>query len=879
VDDVYELMARAEDLPYGEARTILIEDALRRAEAAGDEVLAHRVRMELTSAYQHGGEPARAFTSFSRCLAERDADPSRFGDEARLLWHFKWIVNSLTLFPEIPLDRTYAVLDDMERRYRLGGYSLQAVYHYRHVVAQHVGDQEAAEEWFARWRAAPRDQLSDCAGCDPTGMVRHLTSRGRHEEALELATPVLRSSLACTEQPQNILTALLPCYLHTGRLDEARDAHRRAYRLTRSHIRDLSDIADHLEFCVQTGNEARGLEILQRHLGWFDRAPSPHAAMRFAAAGALVLRRLAETGHGDLRVPRPPEGEMPLDELRAELTGFALTTAGRFDGRNGSGYQGDQIRDLLGTEPVIDHLPLTPYAARSAPSPPPAPAPEVTDPGALLDLAEEHWTRRETEAALAAWRRFDELVPEPELRDDPAAAGRRADGHGYERIVGGDADGAAADWERAAALHARAGDETRRHASRARAGSALAGTGRAEEGLALMESALADLERVAPGDRRTVAARLRLASAYAEAGRAAEAVRLLDAMSVDAPMDVADVELARAQAFADLGQDDDAIAALRRACDGYRAAGVSRTLSETLLMLAQRLLRDDPPAGPGDEILALLDEAVAHAPADLPGLRPAALGTRGNRLMDHGRYADAVEDLIETVAGFTATGMSVQAAYARLDLTLALLNTGRHFEAAEAAEEAVPMLGELGDVQAERRGRFLLAHAQRELGEQEAAETFTALAREAEDDGTAAGFLETAAEVLIGLDIDRLAADRFLEAVDRYAAAGDLEGVVRARRRAAMSLAWSGRPDDAHAEIAKARIALSGVTAESDRDWEAALLAYDESRILARYGRFDEALFQVSEAIDGFSRLNDQEAVAAAEAFRQDIRTARAEEA
>ncbi|MEV4258620.1 hypothetical protein AB0J52_36145, partial [Spirillospora sp. NPDC049652] len=271
--DVYELMARAEELPYGETRTLLVEDALRRAEAAADAELAFRVRMGLTTAYQYGGEPAKAFTTFSRCLAEYDRDPARHDAEHRLLWQMKWIVNSLTLFPEIPLDRTRAVLEDMERRYRLGGHSLQAVYHYRHAVAQHIGDIEAADELFAKWRAAERDALSDCEGCDPSGLADHLADRGRDEDALAVAAPVLSAELNCSEQPQDMLTTLLPVYLRTGRLAEARDAHRRAYRLLRPNLADLTHIAEHVRFCAVTGNEPRGLEILQRHLGWLDREP------------------------------------------------------------------------------------------------------------------------------------------------------------------------------------------------------------------------------------------------------------------------------------------------------------------------------------------------------------------------------------------------------------------------------------------------------------------------------------------------------------------------------------------------------------------------------------------------------------------------------
>src|SRR5205814_10528616 len=113
-----------------------------------------------------------------------DKHPDQFdrADEATLLWHFKYMVSGMTKFPEIPLARTYDVLDDMERRFRSSGHGLAPVYHYRWLVAEHIGD-PSADEWFAKWSAAPRDELSDCVGCDPSSKVDHLSARARDEEA------------------------------------------------------------------------------------------------------------------------------------------------------------------------------------------------------------------------------------------------------------------------------------------------------------------------------------------------------------------------------------------------------------------------------------------------------------------------------------------------------------------------------------------------------------------------------------------------------------------------------------------------------------------------------------------------------------------------
>ncbi|HWB34620.1 MAG TPA: hypothetical protein VHA75_01205, partial [Rugosimonospora sp.] len=310
-DQLRRLLGQGYEMPPGAAQIALAERLMVDADAQHLTDLAFESRLLATRAYTYGGEPARALVTFSWCVAEYDRDPQRYQHATHtVLWYFKSTVSALLRFPDIPLARTREVLDDMARRWREGGHSPHAVYAYRHRLARHVGDLEEAAHWYRLWEEAPRDGLSDCVGCDPTGKADWLVSQGRDEEAVALAEPVLDGQLTCSEQPHGILTTLLVPYLRTGRLTEARDAHRRAYRRHRPHLADLGDIARHLEFTTLTGNEARGLEILDRHLGWLDRAPSPWAALRFAVAGEVLLRRVAAADPG-LRVLRPGHGDRP----------------------------------------------------------------------------------------------------------------------------------------------------------------------------------------------------------------------------------------------------------------------------------------------------------------------------------------------------------------------------------------------------------------------------------------------------------------------------------------------------------------------------------------------------------------------------------------
>ncbi|WP_198156424.1 hypothetical protein, partial [Thermobifida cellulosilytica] len=441
-DNWRELSEQAAALPYGRARTVAAEKALQLAtrDGASEEELFW-LRMALTEAYEHGGEEARAFTPFSRCLSAFDADPARYGPEAykELLWQFKWMVSSLLSFPEIPLDRTMAVLDDMERRYREGGHSLHSVHSLRCRVARHVGDTAAADAAFQQMRTTATDETSDCEGCVPSMVADYLVGRGDHEEAIAAAEPVLSGQLNCIQQPQRILTVLIEPYLYTGRHREAADAHRRAYRVhRREDVRHLSELGRHLFFCALTGNHARGLEILERHLGALDTPPNPHDAMEFAASAALLLDQLAAAGYDGLTVRRPahgdrPEAEVGVADLRDQMRAHAYAIAARFDARNGTTAQTDWVRGRLAAEPVLESLPLTEYAPRprtAVPAPAPQPAAEAPaeDWADLLEQAERWWREVREEQARAAWRRFDELTAGVDL---PAwALGRRTDRRG-----------------------------------------------------------------------------------------------------------------------------------------------------------------------------------------------------------------------------------------------------------------------------------------------------------------------------------------------------------------------------------------------------------------------------------------------------------------
>ncbi|GAB2938576.1 hypothetical protein GCM10027280_28460 [Micromonospora polyrhachis] len=896
-DDLWRQFRHAANMPYGAGQIATVEQLIRQADAAGDEEMAFAARMLGTNAYVYGGEPVKSFVTFSWCLADFDRKPRPYHQQYlhNLLWHFKYMVNALLNFPEVPLDRTYAVLDDMERRYRAGGHSPQAVYKYRHRVARHLGDVEQAEEWYRKWITTPRDDLSDCAGCDPSAQAAYLAENGRDEEAIALAEPVLAGRLSCTEQPQGILVSLLLPYLRTGRRDAARDAHQRAYRAVRGNLADLWDIGEHVEFCGLTGNDARGLEIVERHLDWLDRAPSPAAAMAFASTAVPVLRRLDQAGHGELTAHRRaygdrPAADVPVGVLADELARVATEIAARFDARNGTTSQSAGATDRMATEPIGEHLPLSATARRQTARSTPAEAgtsadqtaapaestslteifepfmmrvltavalPEDATPEQLLDQAEELWRTERIEDVVAVVRAFDERFGEAEL--PPRTVARRAEFRAVECGVTDDLTGAAEANRQAVVGYQELPDPVREQIVAGRLGVLLCQTGAEDEGLLLVtESAAYLAEHGTPAERASAYDRLAVAlftqERWSEAATAIESA-VEAASEVDDSYLSARITLRRAVCFQALEQRTESSQAAAEARDHYRALGLPDGFAAACICYAQSL--DDPA-----EVVAALDEAL-HVPADEAAL-PARTG-RARALLAADRPAEAVDDFVEAVALCAERGIADGAAYLRWELANAYQQAGQLLDAAEAAEEAVSELTKLGYQADADRCRHLLANVYLSLGETDLAlGLFDQLAENLDGPdnlGPRGEVLEEAGDLLYRTDRDSVAAQRFAAAAEAYRLGGLPLDEVRARRREMDALNWAGSADAALAAIERADRAATGLSAEVASEpaavWEQSMVAAAGARVLFNVDRAEEGLAR----LDGVpERLREIEA-------------------
>lgn len=351
-DRIRALFDEIDRTPWGPQERALVAEAVALAQESGDARLEYEARLRQTSSANMIGDTDLMLTSFAWCLAQHDADPERFpaalepaGD---LLWQYKWMAGALRGSPEFSGEQIEAVLDDMEEHYRRAGVGASGALMARFEDAWAAGRIEEAAALRERLEATPRDEYSHCDACVRSQFAGFFAETGREDQTIRLVEEMVEGEYTCGEEPERALALALLPLLRAGLFDRARAFHARSYRLARENPDNLTIIADHVVFCTVTGNEARALSLVEKHLRWLAHdGLNAEAHQDALAAFALALDAVTRAGHGDTPVrdsdaaelaPLFGSSDVPLtaSDLAVLYATRAEEIAAAFDRRNGT---------------------------------------------------------------------------------------------------------------------------------------------------------------------------------------------------------------------------------------------------------------------------------------------------------------------------------------------------------------------------------------------------------------------------------------------------------------------------------------------------------------------------------------------------------------
>lgn len=905
---IREALYENRSAPNGLARNARAEELVSLAEGTGETSLRLDSLFELMNAYLYSAERNKMFAPFARLLRMWDERPGDFdeSDAHRLHWMFKWVAGGMLAHPEIPLASIEKWHAEMERRYRIAGYSVRPVHEDALWLAHQMGDVERADRALADWLAADRDQMSNCEACELNGKGDWYAGRGRDQDAVDAWEPVLDGRLRCGEEPHRVLAMSLLPLVRLGRTDEARAHHLRGYRLVRGDESLLGSVGHHMEFCALTGNEARGLEILAENAAHLRPRTGGRTRLSFLEGTAVLLRRLEELGHG----ARPaPAGAGTISELGARVGAEIGTITRRFDDRNGTSVVSDLARERCARQPLLAALPLgvknavvhtapvRPVGTAPASGPTGAPGkgvagqrgpdgeggPDGPDgPDGLDALIAEG--RRLHEAghpgARAVWARVERAASGTGAELPPLVLAELAAERGF-RLGLADAVEARAAFQDAADRYTELARPAESALSLSRAAMAAAAAGDAAWARARAGEARATVEelhaRGAAGIRTLVTVRLselRVRAILLGATPEDEfepASALLDEQLTEMATSferheerelvldrIADAE--RMRAASALSRDDlkEGEAALRRSVGLYVAGERPWNAVEPGHLLARVLLAQGDPEAARAAVEAALGHGAQWAEPEVCGELHRLLA---DIHLEHGRFEDAAGHALQAAHWFDTAGASAgPGAGARLLLGKAYEQSGRYGEAASVLESALPDLlaaadhdehdeHESHDEVEAAVARQVLGRCLRRIGDyREAAEQFLLAADTAqhwEGQGAHALLASEAAASLESAGLPDQAEQAYRRAGGLWRELGDVVRLIRTLR----ARAWLAVRGDEDPSLARS------LMAEADRELVDALAALETQEAGASGDDARELRFELAESRDQTARL------------------------
>ncbi|UJP10348.1 hypothetical protein L2X99_01120 [Microbacterium sp. KUDC0406] len=868
-----QLLEEIDRTPWGPAEQALVAEAVALAVEIGDEQLEYRARMRQTASANMGGATDVMLNSFAWCLARHDADPGRFPADienggADLMWQFKWMAASLRSSPSFSQEQIAAVLDDMETHYRAAGIGMSGVLTARFEDAWDSGRMADAEELRVRLEATPRDDHSHCDACGRSQVAGFFAVTDREEEAVRLVEEMIEGGFSCGEEPEHALSRALIPYLHLGRFDEAKSAHLRSYRLAKDNPDNLVIVANNIVFAALTGNEARALTMVERHLPWLAHdqlnVDGHHAAL---ASIAFALDRVTAAGHGGTPVRGADaaaltslfgehQGVWSAEQLAAAAWTAVDRIGAAFDERDGTDGHAQRRARMQALAAERYDVPIRSDAF--------APAPAATDP-----VDAEGWYER----AVAVGSYGSE--------HDALAAADRADSAGLPDAA-----------KRARMLGLRIG--------------ALVSLERLDEASALLEPRLAELHASGQDDQAALEERLGLAIF----GRsAAEDVAALEHEWADAASlpvrPRGDLALTLASVRTG-GGDPVALELAAEAQRIYEEIGEHRLATTAVLTAAVALLRAERTA----EAAELLDQLVDAEQVN-DGHRARALDLRARVRGGIGEFAAGAADADRT-AGLLA-GLGADRALANAQLL-----AGALWEDAAEPERAVIRYRLAARLVADHGGdregaEFRQARAMLSAGDAaEAAELLSDVLRREEDaevpPGSRALTVGLLARALAGSGEFGQAVGAFGYEAGLHAEAEQPADQAMAMLEQARILARFGemaeaietleeaaelvRPTGAAGAIAQVLHELgqgygaqkderafalfdevARVAAENDAAWLIADVTDSRGRAYAELGRLDDAVAAALTAADGFAELGDAGSAGGSELFAARVLT------
>ena len=354
-----KLQEQYRELPHSPQRVELCREAVAVADRLEEPSEQLAGRFDLAYAYIFGDDPAKALPVCAEFMQLHQENPGELGEaEGDAVISVAMLASSIARrLPQIPLEQCKSLLAEFQDQVRAYGLGERLWQCHAGEFAMMTGDMTALEEHLDRFRAAERDDVSDCAVCETGAMAEYLLTLGRRTEAVALVEELLEKQEFCEEQPWKLLSILTDDALERNDLREAERFSAATVIQPIKAAADLRRVGTLLRMEGASGDWKDGLKLLKKSLPWTANFWDQDLLFYFYL-GAASFCRAYSAEHTEIKLPPVPGfTDCPKNSAYdcAALTQWFWSRAeeigARFDRRNGCPNYRERLKRLLNDLP------------------------------------------------------------------------------------------------------------------------------------------------------------------------------------------------------------------------------------------------------------------------------------------------------------------------------------------------------------------------------------------------------------------------------------------------------------------------------------------------------------------------------------------------
>lgn len=354
-----KLQEQYRELPHSPQRVELCREAVAVADRLEEPSEQLAGRFDLAYAYIFGDDPAKALSVCAEFMQLHQENPGELGEaEGDAVISVAMLASSIARrLPQIPLEQCESLLAEFRDQVRTYGLGERLWQCHAGEFAMMTGDLTALEEHLDRFRAAERDDVSDCAVCETGAMAEYLLALGRRTEAVALAEELLEKQEFCEEQPWKLLSILTDDALERNDLQAAERFSAAMVIQPIKAAADLRRVGTLLRMKGATGDWRDGSKLLKKALLWTANFWDQELLFYFYL-GAASFCQAYSAEHTEIKLPPVPGfTDCPKNSAYdcAALTQWFWSRAeeigARFDRRNGCPNYRERLKRLLNDLP------------------------------------------------------------------------------------------------------------------------------------------------------------------------------------------------------------------------------------------------------------------------------------------------------------------------------------------------------------------------------------------------------------------------------------------------------------------------------------------------------------------------------------------------